>query len=39
MFAWRVIWERRFWKHLTRDDEDFRRHMKHRLIDRVCDQP
>ena len=43
----RAIWQRRFWEHLIRDDEDFRRDVeycyinpvKHRLVDRVCDWP
>ncbi len=43
----RGIWQRRFWEHLIRDDEDFRRHVeycyfnpvKHGLVTRVCDWP
>ncbi len=43
----RGIWQRRFWEHLIRDDEDFRRHVeycyinpvKHGLATRVCDWP
>jgi len=39
--------DRRFWEHLIRDDEDFRRHVedcyvnpvKHHLVDRMCDWP
>jgi putative transposase len=41
------IWQRRFWEHLIRDDEDYRRHVeycyinpvKHGLVARVCDWP
>src|SRR5258708_19736348 len=43
----RGIWQRRFWEHLIRDDEDFRRHVeycyinpvKHGLVTRVRDCP
>ena len=43
----RAIWQRRFWEHLIRDDEDFRRHVeycyinpvKHGLVGRVYDWP
>jgi putative transposase len=43
----RAIWQRRFWEHLIRDDEDFRRHVeccyinpvKHGLVTRVRDWP
>jgi putative transposase len=43
----RGIWQRRFWEHLIRDDEDFRRHIeycyinpvKHGLVTRVRDWP
>ena len=43
----RGIWQRRFWEHLIRDDEDFRRHVeycyfnpvKHGLVARVRDWP
>jgi putative transposase len=43
----RGIWQRRFWEHLIRDDEDYRRHieycyinpMKHGLVLRVRDWP
>jgi putative transposase len=43
----RAIWQRRFWEHLIRDDEDFRRHVeycyinpvKHGLVSRVRDWP
>ena len=42
-----TIWQRRFWEHLIRDDEDLRRHMdyihfnpvKHGLVARVGDWP
>jgi len=42
-----TIWQRRFWEHLIRDDEDLRRHMdyihfnpvKHGLVARVSDWP
>jgi putative transposase len=45
--AERGIWQRRFWEHLIRDEEDFRRHveycyinpLKHGLVTRVCDSP
>ena len=41
------IWQRRFWEHAIRDDEDFARHVdyihynpvKHGYVDRVCDWP
>jgi putative transposase len=43
----RGIWQRRFWEHLIRDDDDFRRHVaycyinpvKHGLVTRVRDWP
>src|SRR3954453_16604164 len=43
----RGIWQRRFWEHLIRDDDDYRRHVeycyinpvKHGLVARVCDWP
>src|SRR4051812_17598788 len=43
----RGIWQRRFWEHLIRDDEDYRRHVeycyinpvKHGFVRRVCDWP
>lgn len=43
----RGIWQRRYWEHLIRDDEDFRRHLdyvhinplKHGLVGRVQDWP
>jgi putative transposase len=43
----RGIWQRRFWEHLIRDEEDYRRHVeycyinpvKHRLAGRVGDWP
>ena len=43
----RAIWQRRFWEHLIRDEEDFRRHveycyinpLKHGLVARVRDWP
>jgi len=43
----RAIWQRRFWEHLIRDEEDFRRHVeycyinpvKHGLVTRVRDWP
>jgi putative transposase len=43
----RAIWQRRFWEHLIRDEEDFRRHLdycyinpvKHGLVTRVRDWP
>jgi putative transposase len=43
----RGIWQRRFWEHLIRDDEDYRRHLeycyinpvKHGHVTRVCDWP
>jgi putative transposase len=43
----RGIWQRRFWEHLIRDDDDFRRHVeycyinpvKHGLVARVRDWP
>ena len=41
------IWQRRFWEHLIRDDQDLRRHIeyihfnpvKHGYVERVCDWP
>ena len=43
----RAIWQRRFWEHLIRDEEDFRRHVeycyinpiRHVLVTRVRDWP
>ena len=43
----RGIWQPRFWEHLIRDDEDYRRHVeycyinpvKHGLVRRVRDWP
>jgi putative transposase len=43
----RAVWQRRFWEHLIRDDEDFRHHVeycyinpvKHGLVTRVRDWP
>jgi len=43
----RLIWQRRFWDHLIRDDTDFQRHldylhwnpMKHGYVKRVLDWP
>jgi len=43
----RGIWQRRYWKHTIRDDDDFARHVdyvhinpvKHRLVTRVKDWP
>ncbi len=43
----RAIWQRRYWEHLIRDEEDWRRHMdyihynpvKHGLVARVHDWP
>ncbi|WXL25069.1 transposase [Ectopseudomonas mendocina] len=43
----RGIWQRRYWEHLIRDEDDFRRHVdyvhinpaKHGLVTRVCDWP
>jgi len=43
----RGIWQRRYWEHLIRDEEDFRAHMdyvhinpvKHALVTRVADWP
>jgi putative transposase len=43
----RAIWQRRFWEHLIRDEEDFRRHVeycyinpvRHGLVTRVRDWP
>jgi len=43
----RGIWQRRFWEHLIRNEEDYRRHVdycyinpvKHGLVRRVCDWP
>lgn len=43
----RGIWQRRYWEHLIRDDEDFTAHMdyvhinpvKHRLVRKVADWP
>lgn len=41
------IWQRRFWEHCIRDDEDYRRHMaycwgnpiRHGLVERAVDRP
>lgn len=41
------IWQRRYWEHVIRDEEDFARHVdyihfnpvKHGLVSRVCDWP
>ena len=43
----RGLWQRRFWEHLVRDEEDFRRHVdyihwnpvKHGWVKRVADWP
>jgi putative transposase len=43
----RGVWQRRFWEHLIRDEDNYRRHveycyinpMKHGLVGRVCDWP
>ena len=43
----RGIWQRRFWEHLVRDEDDYMRHieycyinpLKHRLVTRVRDWP
>lgn len=43
----RGIWQRRYWEHLIRDQQDFNAHMdyihinplKHGLVSRVCDWP
>jgi putative transposase len=43
----RGIWQRRYWEHTIRDDDDFARHIdyihinpvKHRLVTRVADWP
>ena len=42
-----AIWQRRFWEHMIRDEEDLNRHIdyihynpvKHGLVQRVCDWP
>jgi putative transposase len=42
-----ALWQRRFWEHTIRDDEDFERHVdyihfnpiKHGFVDRVRDWP
>ncbi len=42
-----MLWQRRYWEHTIRDDDDFARHVdyihynpvKHRLVKRVCDWP
>jgi putative transposase len=42
-----AVWQRRFWEHTIRDDEDYERHVdyihynpvKHQLVTRVCDWP
>ena len=43
----RGIWQRRYWEHLLRDEDDFRRHVdyihwnpvKHKMVSRVIDWP
>jgi putative transposase len=40
----RGLWQRRYWEHTIRDDDDLERHVdynpvKHGLVDRVCDCP
>ena len=43
----RGVWQRRYWEHQIRDEDDFRNHMdyihfnpvKHGLVQRVCDWP
>lgn len=43
----RAVWQRRYWEHLIRDENDFRAHMdyihinpvKHGLVERVVDWP
>jgi putative transposase len=43
----RGIWQRRYWEHLIRDEEDYRRHVdyihwnpvKHGWVERVADWP
>ncbi|PPQ16387.1 putative transposase [Bradyrhizobium shewense] len=43
--AERGVWQRRYWEHTIRDEEDYARHIdyvhinpvKHGLVDRVCD--
>ena len=43
----RAIWQRRYWEHLVRDEDDLRRHLeythfnpvKHRHVERVADWP
>ncbi|MBA1444760.1 MAG: transposase [Chromatiales bacterium] len=43
----RPVWQRRFWEHQIRDEQDWRNHMdyihynpvKHRLVERVIDWP
>ena len=43
----RGVWQRRFWEHLIRDEDDYARHIeycyinpvKHRLVSRVADWP
>jgi len=43
----RGIWQRRFWEHVIRDDDDYAAHIdychinpvKHGLVDRVADWP
>jgi putative transposase len=48
MAKWeKVIWQRRYWEHAIRDDDDFERHVnyihynpvKHGLVARVADWP
>jgi putative transposase len=42
-----ALWQRRFWEHTVRDDDDFERHVDyihfnpvhHGLVSRVCDWP
>ena len=43
----RGIWQRRYWEHLVRDEDDYRRHMdyvhfnpvKHGYVERAADWP
>lgn len=43
----RTVWQRRYWEHLIRNEEDWRRHMdyihynpvRHKLVARPCDWP
>ena len=42
-----TLWQRRFWEHTIRDENDFERHVdyihfnpiKHGLVERICDWP